>query len=155
MNAPEAGLPLPLVFSVEEMAHPADLVTIDSGLEQYNSAVSALAQVRQLGVFARDEKGLIIGGAVGRTWGQCCELLQLWVREAERGCAVGSRLMSLFEAQAAARGCTLVYLSTFSFQAPGFDSRLGYQTVLETQGFTDGIVKSTMHKRLGRDAMAV
>lgn len=32
---------------------------------------------------------------------------------------------------------------------------LGYQPVLETQGFTDGIVKSTMHKRLGRDAMAV
>ena len=139
MSAPDAGLPLPLAFSVDENAHPSDLATIDSGLEQYNRTVSALAQVRQLGVFARDDKGLVIGGAVGRTWGDCGELLQLWVREAERGRAVGSRLMSLFEAQAAARGCKLFYLSTFSFQAPGFYARLGYQPVLETKGFTDGI----------------
>ena len=45
-------------------------------------------------------------------------------------------------------------LSTFSFQAPGFYAGRGYQTVLETKGFTDGIVKSTMHKQLGDHAAA-
>ncbi len=43
-------------------------------------------------------------------------------------------------------------LSTFSFQAPGFYAGLGYQTVLETRGFTDGLVKFTLHKQLGRHA---
>lgn len=43
-------------------------------------------------------------------------------------------------------------LRTFSFQAPGFYAGLGYQTVLETRGCTDGIVKFTLHKQLGRHA---
>ncbi len=45
-------------------------------------------------------------------------------------------------------------LSTFSFQAPGFYAGRGYQTVLDTRGCTDGIVKFTLHKQLRRHATA-
>jgi hypothetical protein len=33
---------------------------------------------------ARNSEGSVIGGAVGRTWGDCCELQQLWVDQQQR-----------------------------------------------------------------------
>ena len=122
---------------------------MDDGIDGFNHREPELRQVRALHVFARDERGQVVAGAVGRTWGQCAELQQLWVQEADRHQGVGRHLMALFEADAAARGCRLVYLDTFSFQAPGFYEKLGYRCVLQTRGFTRGIVKFTMHKVLG------
>jgi N-acetylglutamate synthase-like GNAT family acetyltransferase len=141
-------MPAPLVFSVDGGAQAADLQTVDSGLDAHNRAEPELAHVEDLHVLARSPAGVVVGGAIGRTWGRCCELLQLWVREDERGRGAARRLMALFEQEAGRRGCTLVYLSTFSFQAPGFYARLGYDVVLETEGFSGGIVKYTMHKTL-------
>ena len=43
---------------------------------------------------------------------------------------------------------TLVYLDTFSFQAPSFYQARGYAEVLRTEGFTGGVIKLTMHKWL-------
>jgi len=136
-------------LSVHEAAAAADLARIDDGLEAHNRREAALADVRGLDVVARTSAGVVIGGAIGRTWGGCCELLQLWVDAPVRGRGLGDRLMAAFEAEAAGRGCSLVYLSTFSFQAPGFYAKRGYAVVLETAGFTGGVVKFMMQKTLG------
>lgn len=138
-----------IACEIRDDADPVDLEAVDLGLDEYNLREAELRQVRPLNVLARGEAGVVIGGAVGRTWGGCCELLQLWVHERERGHGLGSRLMALFEQETGRRGCELVYLTTFSFQAPDFYARLGYHVVLETRGFTGGIVKFTMHKTLG------
>ena len=88
--------------------------------------------------------GTVVGGAVGRTWGACCELRQLWVAPGYRGQGVGSRMVRMFERRAGERGCRLAYLDTFSFQARPFYEALGYEVVLEIEGFSDGISKYTM-----------
>ena len=104
--------------------------------------------VQSLGVFAEVAAGQVVGGAVGRTWGQCCELQQLAVAPEHRRQGVGERLLQHFEKAAATRGCTLVYLDTFSFQAPDFYRRCGYHVAFETRGFAQDIVKYTLHKLL-------
>ena len=53
------------------------------------------------------------------------------------------------EAEARARDGTLVYLDTFTFQAPDFYRRLGYTVATTIEGFPDGIIKFLMTKRLG------
>ena len=136
-------------YTVHESAPPADLAAVDAGIGAFNRRQHELDRVRPLAVFARDGGGAVAGGAVGRSWGECCELQQLWVRDAERGHGVGRQLMTLFEHEAARRGCRLVYLDSFSFQAPDFYRKLGYAVVLETRGFTGGIVRFTLHKALG------
>lgn len=60
--------------------------------------------------------------------------------------------MDAFEQNARTRGCQLVYLDTFSFQAPNFYQARGYVEVLRTVGFTGGVIKLTMHKRLDGEA---
>ncbi|MFN3809160.1 MAG: GNAT family N-acetyltransferase [Roseateles asaccharophilus] len=76
----------------------------------------------------------------------------MWLLEDRRSQRVDATLMRAFEAQAAARGCELIYLETFSFQAPGFYRRLGYEEAACLQGFAPGLAKYLMRKRLERAA---
>lgn len=124
----------------------AMLLAVDNGLEQYNHAVAPLKEVRSLASFATDASGTVVGGAVGRTWGECCELLQLWVAEEHRRHGLGSRLLKAFEAGARARGCGTFYLTTLSFQAPDFYRRHGYAVLASIAGYPDGIVKYLMRR---------
>lgn len=135
-------------FSVTE--HPEDpgVQAVDAGLGAHNGGVQELAQVRALSVIARAADGSVCGGAVGRTWGACCELQQLWVSEPLRGRGMGTELVQRFEAEARTRGCRLVYLTTFSFQAPDFYQRCGYRVVRETRGYPAGIVRHDLEKEL-------
>ena len=107
-----------MVFTPHEDTPPADAAVVDAGLTAFNAAAAPLHEVQALSCFARTPTGEVLGGAVGRTWGLCCELQQLWVREDLRRQGVGARLLREFEQQACLRGCERVYLETFSFQVP-------------------------------------
>lgn len=134
--------------TLHESLDPQALATVDLGLGVHNEGVAALAAVRPLAVIARDEHGDVVAGAVGRSWGACCELQQLWVAEERRGHGLGASVLRRFEAAARARGCTLLFLETFSFQAPRFYARIGYRTVHRIEGFGGGVVKHLLQKSL-------
>jgi GNAT superfamily N-acetyltransferase len=138
----------PLSYSIHEAVHPAGLTAVDNGLDAFNAAAGHTHEVRRLCVFATDAAEAIVGGAVGRTWGRCCELQQIWVDASHRGTGVGRRLIEQFEAEAIRRGCGLCYLDTFDFQAPEFYRKLGYHVALEIGGFGHGFTKYAMHKKL-------
>ncbi len=138
--------PTALVFSTTNTPPEDWLLAVDTGLEQHNYAVAPLKEVRELAAFATDEAGNVVGGAVGRTWGQCCELLQLWVAPELRSRGVGSRLLQEFEVHARTRGCSIFYLTTLSYQAPEFYRRHRYAVLAQIAGYPNGIVKFLMHK---------
>jgi len=128
---------------------PPEAAAVDDGIGRYNDGAAPLHEVQPLACVARLPDGRVAGGAVGRRWGTCCELQQLWVDEGARRCGIGTRLMQAFDAHAAARGCTAVYLETFDFQAPGFYQRLGYRTEHVHGGYPHGIVRHHMVRHLG------
>jgi len=117
---------------------------VDHGLGEANDAAAPLHEVRRLSCFARLPSGAVVGGAVGRTWGECCELQQLWVDPVHRRQGIGAGLVRRFEQRAASRGCTSFFLETFSFQAPAFYESLGYRAATEFRGFPHDIVKYVM-----------
>lgn len=125
----------------------AETRVVDTGLGDANDAAAPLHEVRPLACFARLPSGEVIGGAVGRTWGACCELQQLWVSPAHRRRGLGARLIREFEAHARTRGCDAFYLETFSFQAPALYQSQGYVTAYEHAVYPHGIVKHVMVKR--------
>ena len=109
--------------------------------------MSPLHEVQPLSCFARTEAGVVVGGAVGRRWGRCCELQQLWVDPSHRSQGIGAMLVRAFEARAREHGCLTFYLETFDFQAPGLYRSLGYAVAYEHRVYPHGIVKYVMVKR--------
>jgi ribosomal protein S18 acetylase RimI-like enzyme len=136
--------------TVHETLPPAEAALIDGGLDAFNAAAAPLHEVRPLACAARLADGRVVGGAIGRTWGRCAELQQLWVDPARRGQGWGRRLVRDFEAAAVQRGCSVVFLDTFSFQAPGLYRALGYEERHAEQAYPHGIVKYHMVRVLDR-----
>ncbi|HVE49417.1 MAG TPA: GNAT family N-acetyltransferase, partial [Casimicrobiaceae bacterium] len=111
-----------------------------------NDAAAPLHEVRAMSCFARLASGQVVGGALGRRWGSCCEIQQVWVDSAFRRNGVGSKLVRAFEAEARSHGCVSFYLETFSFQAPHFYRALGYEVAYEHNIYPHGIVRYLMVK---------
>ena len=130
--------------SVHDDVPGADADVVDAGLGAANDAAAPLHEVCPLACFVRDSSGGVIGGAVGRRWGACAELQQLWVRPDLRRQGLGAQLVRAFEARAAQHGCTTVYLETFSFQAPRLYASLGYEMRHTIEGFGHDIRKHLM-----------
>jgi GNAT superfamily N-acetyltransferase len=125
-----------------------DLDAVDAGLLGFNLEQGGIDEVRRLAAFARDDSNVTVGGVIGRTWGGCFEVEVLWVREDQRGRGVGAKLLAMAEEEAVRRGCTLAFLDTFSFQAPGFYERHGYEESHSYAGFPRGITKHYFSKEL-------
>lgn len=125
-----------------------DLGVVDAGLHLHNLHAVDLDAVRTLACFARDAAGRVQGGLRARQWGAAVEVQQVWIEPSLRRQGVGVRLMRLLEEEARRRGALLIYLDTFSFQAPAFYERCGFTAALRLDGFPDGIAKYVMVKRL-------
>jgi len=138
MNGPEA-----IRYSVHDELLPESRL-VDEGLGSANEKAAPLHEVQPLSCFARVASSLVIGGAIGRTWGRCCELQQVWVEPRHRRRGIATRLIKEFEARAQSRGCSIFYLETFNFQAPQLYRALGYEVRYEHAVYPYGIVKYIM-----------
>jgi GNAT superfamily N-acetyltransferase len=115
----------------EPHAGEQDTTFIREALALYNVAVTQDAYYSPLAIFLRDERGAILGGALGDIWGGWLDLTFLWVAEPLRGRGYGRRLLEAAEEEARTQGCRGVHLSTHSFQARPFYEKLGYEIVGE------------------------
>ncbi|MFO1341840.1 MAG: GNAT family N-acetyltransferase [Burkholderiales bacterium] len=95
-----------LSIQTHDSCPPAETAIVDNGIGEFNDAAAPLHEVAPLSCFARDPAGGVVGGAVGRRWGRCCELQQLWVAPQHRRQGIGAALVRAFEAHAQTHGCT-------------------------------------------------
>lgn len=127
----------------------ADVEFLEERLYEFNCAATGILDGRGLGFFVRDEAGQIVAGAAGHTWGDTCDVRQVWITETLRGTGLGRRLLETVEAEARRRGCHQIVLTTHSFQAPGFYAKLGYERVSELEDYPRGHAHLQFRKRLG------
>ena len=112
-------------------------------LDKVNApATPGVAPARELTVRALDDAGELAAGISGWTWGVAAGIGMTWVREDARGSGLGNRLLESFEREARSRGCTHVFVTSFTFQTPGFYERHGYRELfrwedLPTRGAAD------------------
>jgi GNAT superfamily N-acetyltransferase len=137
-----------LEFRAEEDPDPVDLEVLEAGIRRAASAATGLGDRAELAIFVR-EAGKVVAGISGWTWGDCCELENLWVEPRLRGRRLGSRLLAAAEAEAAARGCSQTVHFTYDFQARRLYERAGYELVGRVEDFPSGADVFWYRKRLG------
>ena len=98
------------------------------------------------GINGPDEE--IVGGVLGEVYWDWLHLDLLWVKEELRGHGYGDNLLKQNEDEARKRGARYVYLDTFSFQAPDFYKKHGYQMFGELQDFPPSHQRHYLKKQL-------
>ncbi|WP_249138630.1 GNAT family N-acetyltransferase [Phycicoccus avicenniae] len=104
-------------------------------LDRHNAAATAdVEPARELTVQVLDGDGALLAGASGWTWGAAAGIAMTWVDASVRGQGVGRDLLAAFEEEARARGCTHVFTTSFTFQAPDFYVAAGYRETFRWEG---------------------
>jgi GNAT superfamily N-acetyltransferase len=135
------NLPSGLRLDIDDEPQDADVEVLPHRLEDFNESRWPRHQPwRPLGVFVRNQEE-IVAGLAGETYCGWLFVRYLWVSDDLRGQGVGRRLLGAGEDRALERGCHSVWLDTYSFQAPGFYLKLGYEVFGELDWSPD-------HKRL-------
>jgi ribosomal protein S18 acetylase RimI-like enzyme len=114
----------------------------------YNaSQVGPLNESRYV-LTVRSDAGELIGGLVGVQFWNGMFIDLLWVAEEVRRRGLGTQLMKQAEADLIERGGEIIFLSTWSFQAPAFYERLGYSAFGKLEGMPRGSTRTWFFKRL-------
>lgn len=120
-------LPPGCSITIEDAPDAKEVEVLPDGLEAFNQAAWPGHQPWQdLAVMLRQD-GKVVGGLAGASYAGWLFVKYLWISAAFRRLRLGSELMRLAEERAAARGCHGIWLDTFSFQAPGFYEKLGFE----------------------------
>ncbi len=132
----------------EPRAESGDAAFVRDGLALFNVAVTGDSYYSPLAIFLKDERGAVLGGALGHVWGGWLDLDTLWVAEPFRGQGYGAKLLRAAEDEARMQGCHGVFLTSFSFQAPTFYEKFGYEVVAEIPDYPKGHSHHVLKKML-------
>ncbi len=124
---------------------------IHARLEQYNRQQTNGEYDEpgaEIGLVLKSPEGTVIGGITAGTIFRVMHLEAFWVSKEHRKQGHGSRLVLQAEQIGFEKGCVASQTQSFSFQAPGFYQKIGYQVLGIYDGYPDGITEYTLMKRL-------
>ena len=125
-----------------------DAIALEDRIYEFNVAATGFDDGRYLSVLLKHDDGTIYAGLHGHTWAGICEIKTLWIAESERGKGLGTRLLAAAEEEARRRGCRVMHLASFTFQAPGFYARHGFEQFARLEDLPAGHANVFMLKRL-------
>lgn len=138
-------------FTLTIETHPdaQDRQVVIDGLIAFNRAVIGDPGLIPVGVFVRDAKDDVVGGALGVIKWRWLYLEKLWLPNELRGSGLGTRVMTSVEHFARTHDCLGVHLDTFEFQALPFYKKLGYDVFGVHDGFPPGYKQYHLRKTFG------
>src|SRR5215208_5486274 len=111
---------------------------LEARLYEHNCAQTKQNDGQLFAFFVRNEQQEIVAGLTGWMWAHACEIRTLWVHPALRGRGYGQSLLEAAEQEAQLRGCKVILISSYSFQAPAFYLKCGYELVYQLNDFPPG-----------------
>ena len=114
-------------FVVETNPSYEDVRFLEDRLYEYGVEQTGVDDGQWLAIFLRDDHRTIQAGIKGWTWCGSCYIETVWIHRDLRGHGLGTQLLQAAEHEARRRGCQQMILGSYSFQAPGFYQKLGFE----------------------------
>ncbi|MEH0886923.1 GNAT family N-acetyltransferase [Enterobacter sp. UNJFSC 003] len=123
-------------LNITDKVTPEEKEELLTGLRAYNGQFLDLSNFSgDIGVYARDENGVMLGGLIGVRKGDWLNIDFLWVSEDARGSGLGRQLIQSAEDEARRKGCKHALVDTASFQARPFYEKLGFRLQMSLQDY--------------------
>lgn len=137
-------------MKIEVLENPEQALIdyLDKKIDDFNWANWEVSKRLPLAVQIKNDQGVIIAGAVARSFGDWLLLDTLWVSDELRGQNIGSKLLKEIEDVGKNRGCIKCLLDTLNFQAMPFYEKHGYKTQWTQQDYPKTGCKYFMVKEL-------
>jgi ribosomal protein S18 acetylase RimI-like enzyme len=126
-----------------------DIQVITRGMLAHHSTSGHPRNEEVLSILIRGKGDEVMGAVIGSCLFGRMHVRTLWVDESVRGTGWGRRLMEVAEAEAVRRGCTHAYTDTFSWQAPEFYKKLGYEVYGVLENYPPGSSLIYLSKAIG------
>lgn len=141
---------VPIVPVIDHHPTNETLDFLDARIYEHNGEQTGCTDGNLFTIVMRNGEGGgdIIAGISGWTWAQASEIRILWVHADYRRHGYGSQLLQLAEQEARARGCKVICLSSYSFQAPDFYVKHGFEIAFQLNDFPPGHHNVYLVKRL-------
>jgi len=121
-------------LDIEYHSSVKDENTLLEGLKSYNiEQTKAAIDGGPINIFIRNDDNNILGGLKAFYYLKSLYIEYLYLNTSIRGTGLGKKLLQMAETEAIKQQCSLIYLSTFSFQAPDFYLKQGYEIFAELQ----------------------
>lgn len=98
-------------------------------LVEFNSNQVPNDRYEEVHLCFKDDRDQVIAGLISAICWNWMEIDILWVDERHRGQRLGQKLLEEAESIARAKECRFIKLNTFSFQAPEFYKKYGYEVM--------------------------
>lgn len=134
-------------YEIEAVDSP-DWAIIGGGISTFNQQQAGPDNAKNLCFVVKAPDGEVVGGVIGTTYWNWLSVELMWLKEELRGQGYGRKRLTLAEDEGRRRGATHAHLDTFSFQAPGFYEKHGYQIFGELKDFPPGHTRYYMVKEL-------
>ena len=152
LNLPTVNYIMDHEWHCDKRVRQEDIAFLEEQINEFNIATTGVPFGGYISCLVRDKSNTLIGGIHGWVWGNCCEVQSLWVRQEHRNQGIGARLVNFAEQEARTRGCTIMALSTHSFQAPKFYQKLGFEFVGVVESYPEPHHKYFLRKQLNEEA---
>jgi len=103
------------------------VAAIESGLREHNRSRYADPNAGRIVLAVHGAGQEVVAGLICDVAYGWLTVQTLWVSASQRGQRLGSRLLAAGEQLGRSRGCHGAHLTTYSFQAPEFYERRGYE----------------------------
>ena len=124
-----------------------ELQFLEDRIYEYNRAQIGQDDGQLFAFFVRNDQQEIVAGLSGWTWAKACEIRTLWVHPVWRGQGYGRGLLESAEREAQERGCKVILISSYNFQAPAFYQKCGYELAWQLNDFPPGHQSCYLVKR--------
>ncbi len=133
--------------TLEQDPGPAQRDAVAHALIEHNVSAVGTGGYTPFAVTVRGGDGTVVGGLWGSIWHGFLFVEMLAMGPA-RNEGLGRRVMQVAEDEARRRGCTGIWLDTFTFQAPWFYPKLGFTEFGRIAGYPPGHDRIFLVKRL-------